>query len=160
MEHQCFQKGKQVYLPLRKLGRHLCTSFPFTMLGEKIVLADVMLVFGHVLWEHISLHSCIIKRNNIAKKEIFNQRIWYCLFVTFILCWLCRMSLGKDPLFWTGLYAMTPYLKATNYLLLNDPFFWNVQYLYWSPFYFEDMYSMTPIFISKACTQWPPFLIV
>ena len=146
MEHQCFQKGKQVYLPLRKLGRHLCTSFPFTMLGEKIVLADVMLVFGHVLWEHISLHSCIIKRNNIAKKEIFNQRIWYCLFVTFILCWLCRMCLGKDPFF--------------ELACMRWPLIWKLLTTYYSMIPFFEMFNtyIDPRFILKTCTQWPPFL--
>ena len=52
---------------------------------------------------------------------------------------------------------MTPYLKATDYLLLDNPLFWNIQYSL-TPFYFKDLYLMTPIFfISKACTSDPPF---
>ena len=51
---------------------------------------------------------------------------------------------------------MTPYLKATDYLLLDDPFF-EMFDTYWPPFYFKDMYPMTPIFISKACTREPSF---
>ena len=53
---------------------------------------------------------------------------------------------GKTP-FLTGLYAMTPYLKATDYLLLDDPLL-------------EMLNTHWPLFISKSCTQWPPFFFI
>ena len=61
-------------------------------------------------------------------------------------------SLGNDP------FAELAYLKSTDYLLLDDPLFWNVQYSL-TPFLFQRHVLNDPHFYFKShVSNDPPFL--
>ena len=74
-----------------------------------------------------------------------NENIWGHSNVNYTGC-----ASGMTPLLnWPVWNLLTTYFSMTLFFEMFNT---------WPPFYFKDMYSMTPIFISKSCIQWPPFL--
>ena len=136
-------------------------------------ISTMIMVFKFYNWKSIKNTYCFVYD---PKAKYYRDKIWSCSDQKeprgALPCRLRRMCLWKDPLFLTGLYTMTPYLKATDYLLLDatfflkcpiliDPLFISKTCIQWSPFLFQrhvpNDVSNDPIFTSKAWTQWPPF---